>query len=52
MYKKHFLCNIYYFDTYLNASMSSSSVSVSFIFLAIIVKNSGKRIKPSPKVKV
>ncbi len=33
---------------YLNASLISSSESVSFIFRAIIVKNSGKSIVPFP----
>jgi len=32
----------------LNASLISSSLSVSFIFLAIMVKNSGKSIVPLP----
>ena len=31
-----------------NASLISSSLSVSFIFLAIIVRNSGKSIVPLP----
>lgn len=33
----------------LNASLISSSLSVSFIFLAIIVRNSGKSMVPLPK---
>ena len=32
-----------------NASLISSSLSVSFIFLAIIVRNSGKSIVPFPE---
>lgn len=35
-------------ETYLNASLISSSESVSFIFLAIIVRNSGKSMVPFP----
>lgn len=34
-----------------NASLISSSLSVSFIFLAIMVRNSGKSIVPFPKQK-
>lgn len=34
-----------------NASLISSSLSVSFIFLAIIVRNSGKSIVPFPEDK-
>lgn len=33
----------------LKASLISSSLSVSFIFLAIIVKNSGKSMVPFPR---
>ena len=36
--------------TYRKASLISSSVSVSFIFFAIIVRNSGKSIVPLPKI--
>lgn len=37
--------------TYLNASLSSSSLSVSFIFFAIIRRNSSKSIVPLPAIK-
>ena len=40
--------SVLFFKIPLNASLSSSSLSASFIFRAIIVRNSGKSIVPFP----